>query len=434
MQTLMPLNMNDAFFRAASRFWEFGLGMLVAFFIRPGTLPTPTSWIIYFQILLSGLVGMFLLMYFGPGLSAHPSSLLAFLVAVMATFLYLCLRFEPQFNKNPASRLIDLIGRGTYPFYLLHYPALVAFSAYDFDFYGKGLFIFAVVTALSYVALRYVEKVDLMGRVSITTFFILVSIFVGLHLSDGLKEVKYSEQTQRILSTGVSGENRARCHTGGERYLAPNDSCSWGFGEKKVIVLGDSHGVEFSQALSEILPENQYTVRQLTFSGCNPASYLSTGTEVDPCGRWLNDTANFLSTLDAWKVIYIFRFPQYIQQKGARKVQEGLEQLVLSVGHPSIIVWGVPELPDRPTRLLYRGQGLSEEGTFTPIDQFELVAQMVAKASVDNLSVRPLFCDDPKKCKFVEKNQLMFFDTHHPSIHGAKAMAKYVLEKIENSR
>jgi peptidoglycan/LPS O-acetylase OafA/YrhL len=426
MLSLLPQNIGDAFFRGASRFWEFAAGMLVASMAAEDQGRIGMQRALYYPHLMFGVIGIFILMLLPLSVNGHPSPNLGFFIIAISTFLYFCVRLESFSGTHTTPILIDLLGRATYPFYLLHYPALVAIDAWGVYFPGRNLLLFFGIVLLSYFCLRYVERLKLTRIVFFGTLLALSSIFVVIYFFDGFAKIKYTPENQKMLLTGVIGENRERCHTGGENYFSPTKSCVWGQGDRKVVVVGDSHGVELSFALSKILPKQEYSLRQLTFSGCNPASYLTTDDKKDSCKDWLREVARFLRTESPFLVIYTFRYPQYINLSGIKSVEAGLKKLLEDVGHREILVWGLPELPDTPARLLYRRQDSTDHGTFAPSDSFELVAELISRINAIDLNIRPLFCGRPSSCKYYDQGHLMFFDTHHPSVYGAGKIANSI--------
>ncbi|WP_283106621.1 acyltransferase family protein [Serratia silvae] len=193
---------------------------------------------------------------------------------------------------------IQLIGKASYSIYLFHWPvvAYMANNSIEFNPLSSTVGI-ALSVALGFVSYRYFENIrNLKGikAVSAATAFSLLAFAVS---SIGLSKYWISDRTIKLEEYKYYSDNAIRIKQFGNdngicflttKYndvsFFDKEKCLTPSSEKKnILLIGDSHAAEFSQAMREEFTD--YNVMQATASGCIPIA------SIDPssyCQKLIN--------------------------------------------------------------------------------------------------------------------------------------------------
>jgi hypothetical protein len=219
-------------------------------------------------------------------------------------------------------------------------------------------------------------------------------------------------------------------------------------------VLGDSHGVELSYALGELLRAENKSVLQLTYSGCPPALTFET---YDPAySKWLKNAIPYIQDLDSPRaLILVFHHTSYLERANPYIKGNGPESAAVTYwnGFGALlkqlpdylqiyIVSPVPELPGHIRKIILPSS-ISSDST-TRAFSYPLAGEITRALSVDtmlkNLAIpykaeviepRKKICADDT-CKAVIDKKALYFDQNHPSLFGASLIAQQIKMRLTN--
>ncbi len=343
------------------------------------------------------------------------------------------------------------IGLVSYSAYLWHQP-LFAFARIrtigDVSPATMGLLILASF-ALAVLSWRFVEqpfrgrapllprRPELFGSALAASIVVLIVGGLGV-LRDGFPaRFDSSPMQQSYLDTAAASPFRKDCHTTGPDYRSPKEACHLFGLTPKVVVLGNSHGVELSYALAEALRPLGIGVEQQTISGCPPA--FGAPSDPDYCRPWTEEAvASILADPAITHVVVSYSVATWVG--GDHPVEEAAITDALGVildrlasTKRVIYVTQMPTLPGDIHKIITysdavydnRLPGRSRPDWMARRAVFDKVmAPNLARHVV--LDTTPLVCDDTT-C-FAGKDGLSFyFDNHHMSVDGARIVAKALL-------
>ena len=455
------------FYLITSRAWELLLGSIIALNYRK--LYQVQA---YKKSMLSmlGLALIFISLFIFTEQTLHPSW--PTLMPILGVCLIISFSEGTYVARLLSHKFLVYIGLISYSLYLFHQP-IIAFVKIKVDVNDQSMFLFYSFIStfiLSYCCYKWVEtpfrnKVKF-SRVSIfrlsfysLVFFIVVGLFG--HIFDGYHLRMGQEIDTRTIQTSPK---RAQCHTEGKNYTKPENACVLGGAIPSWAVLGDSHGVEISYALSNLLKEGG--VKQLTFSGCPPAYTIDTN--IVGCSKWLTEAIdNIIVTETIHNVLIAFRHSLYINgnqlssknskassykplrigvgvevafddTKVRKLYWQSFENIIMKLkeaGKNVVIVFPVPELKKHINKVIMPitmfhdlSQDLVKLNEYSFYQQrnmgvIEPLEKIVIKYDIQKLEPAISFCDD-KFFSAVINGRVMYFDDNHLSVEGAA----YVLE------
>ncbi|MFJ6417090.1 acyltransferase family protein [Paeniglutamicibacter sp. NPDC091659] len=330
-----------AYFSTFTRAWELAAGALVALLpaasnrLRKNAMGALIAWVGIAAIAYAGLT------YTGE--TAFPGYAAALPVFGTAAIIWANASGTPSpigILSHPVSRFL---GDHSYSIYLWHWPLVVflPFVSGTLGLVDKALIIVATIL-LSVLTKKYVEdnfrktldtsKVLTGGRFLLVGTLVLGlsgTLLVGVGKNQEATGDKLLTQVQRVenqvgancfgglalvnecANTGVdpmvpspaaakNDKSQAyadKCWAGGDFSERP--SCTYGTGQTKVALVGNSHAGQWLPALVDIAQERDWTITTYLASSCAPTNAptaFNTPAKVEGCleyGRWVQEqTAN----------------------------------------------------------------------------------------------------------------------------------------------
>lgn len=426
---LTPAHGAAAFYLLPTRAWELLAGALLAM--------TPRTGVHRNALLdeLSGFVGLALICF---SVFSYSENTLFPGYAAIAPVLGAALLIRAgEMSNGMISRLLSwapLVGVGliSYSLYLWHWPLVVLFSANGWLAGISGKF---AVVGLSFCAAwlswRHVERWtrsrqkfpprSLILAVScISASVVIVSLYyssLGGWSSRFSSDVVSLDQSRDDVSP-----NRRRCHFG-DGLPDLDAACELGISPPRVVVWGDSHGVELAQALSEL----GVGVKQITYSACPPALKRQSRADRPYCEQHNQRTFDYVSmNLDYKVIILVARYSQSGLSNGlAAQVQDTADKLV-AAGKRVIVIGPSPIDEDLnvPSHLARGGD------RFKALDKTRLMEFSESmKASTEVIFPTQIFCN-AEFCDLRPQGSPLLFDAHHLSLSAARILARKVVEAI----
>jgi peptidoglycan/LPS O-acetylase OafA/YrhL len=288
-----------AFYQLPSRAWEFAIGGLAAIVPLRVRWLTRATWTV---LGWTGFAAIILFQSFVPPTSHFPGWIA--LVPVLGTAIVL--KACAGNAGNPVARFLDVaplqfLGKLSYSWYLWHWPFLVFASVLvpGVSVVGKTV---AVIMALgaAILAHRWVENPIRFSRSLVTrpvrtlamgAMLMLVSVAaaqLALRFAHRLTE---DPRLQRLTASvnDIADMPRAQCVTLGTD--ADVKSCT--FADKtsttNVVLFGDSHAIQWFNAVRGIANERSWKLTTVVKSGCAAADFVGAGSDqgaIDSCAAW----------------------------------------------------------------------------------------------------------------------------------------------------
>lgn len=293
---LSNINQASSFYLLHSRAWEMLAGGLV--YLYPLKLSSRQSYAIKYI----GIIGVFSCILLMSSLMVWPGYLAAFPVISTVAVLY-------AFNANSFvtdNKISQFIGKISYSIYLWHWPIVVGFSYFSlvssiYKFIGVMLSI-----ALGTVSFYIVESPfrNAMKKYSSMRFAEIASSAVVISIPFLMGTVVYKDggvpsryPFALITSDEISSE-RARYWLDGDKpHPAPKT------GDKKVLIIGNSHGIDLTYSLMESGFKGDITYIRTTNMCSNFGYTPNTPENIALCTDVFNSIRNFDGWNDMQEVI-----------------------------------------------------------------------------------------------------------------------------------
>ncbi|WP_102797866.1 acyltransferase family protein [Bowmanella denitrificans] len=467
---------NANFYLIFSRSWELMAGALAALInrdkLRVSVIQREAICLTALLVLLVSFY-VFNSSYSWPG----PATLLP-VAATVALILY-C---------TPATMVAKLLihpwmvflGLISYSLYLWHQPIFALVRAKSLSPPTPTTFALLIMLSitLAYFSWRFVEApFRNKEKVSRTRIFVLSGagmafvalVMAVLSLQNGLPErFEVTDYTASVKSSPY----RQQCHTSTTQYLMPQEACRYFTPNTTWAVFGDSHGVELAYSLGEELDETGEGLLHLTFSSCPPAQYLeiiSAG-----CKNWLADSIDALtSNQHITNVVLNFRYNAYLNgfyrhqhwtsaeyflsgpskalslEEVREKYWQGFEEIIdslLKAGKHVFVIYPVPELRHHIQKLVVPKNifsnsyplNLQQQSSVTDYqnDNQFILKKLNALPFSDKLTAihtADLFCQN-MQCAAVKNGHALYFDDNHPSLYGAKLIARKITQHWQRAQ
>lgn len=368
--------------------------------------------------------------------------------------------------------ILVFIGLISYSLYLWHQPLFAFLRIKSIGEPSMALFLAATACSfiLAILSWKFVEtpfrNKKRFDRVAI---FKYSSVCIAAFMSLGLLGTFYQGFPQRFDVPSYAGSiqhspKRETCHTEGEDYLPPHQSCRYFGKQVSWAVLGDSHLVEPAYALAKRLEKNDVGLLHLTFSGCPPL--LSLEAKEPGCTRWLNDAVSYLeSNAEIKNVLVGFRYsaflfgdqvdsypeipdidpslrinaPRTALHNPREAYWEDFQTVIsrlLAAGKTVSVVYPIPELPMDIRRAIVPFSIFEEETAFDlekiTTTEYYFKRNQFILSKLDSLpygdhlhAVKPkeILCKE-ESCPAIIANKALYFDSNHLSTFGAELLVE----------
>ncbi len=454
------LNTNPelAFYMLPTRAWEIGLGSVVATYSHNNSDKDQKILTKNLGALAGALLILYSLLFFSnettfPGLNAIPSTLGTALIIFFGThetYVGKILKFKP----------FVYIGLISYSAYLWHQP-LFAFARIKNDLIPlSATYLIAITFVLAYLTWKFIEQPfrnnKRFTKNQIFTYALIGSIFfiiigvIGNAEKYFRKYRLHSADHINLFNTVKSSPMRAKCHTGGESYLSPQNACEYFSKNVEVAVMGDSHAVELAYSLATELEKYGIGIKHLSYSGCRPI-YQAIDNKSG-CARWTSDSLDYISrNYNINTVIISYRINQYLFGKHEKiypqlpneiseaERSETWNSLVLLLNHLQnsgkkvFFIMQAPEVKKQAEDLIFSRKNIRDNVESVPLDWWNnrnsYVMKNLKSIPKEVIVINPAdsFCDD-KNCYLTGGGESFYFDDDHMSVAGSKIIANRIIQ------
>ena len=448
---LTYIDSTSAFFSPLTRFWELGLGALLAQFQfnsqfnHSAKLSKSTNTVIS-ALGFASIVSGFLLIQHStlfPGAWA----LLPTLGAVMIIL---------SGNTNPLNRWIltnrisVFFGLISYPLYLWHWPFLSIAQIIENGLHRDGRIAIVVISILlAYLTYRFIEKPIRDRKTNPTTIKLLLA---GMVLCGGFGALIINQEgfESRInsklaeLSRDFKGTATLPRPTGDWCNDRKASFCSYTGDKPTFAIIGDSHARSLSYGLKEYIAAKGETLLTIGTGGCHlylPSLYRDENKDYGVCEDELFDTIQGVSDDSDIHTVFITSYTtgknseQAVERQttGLLRVIDRLKQS----GKKVIYLMDVPVLNIEPRFCLPSSKQSDQEGilacrlaknVFTEQSNniHSAIAELLASKSVPYIELAKPLCDE-EYCYGRDESRLLYVDDNHLSIRGAL----YVIDELK---
>jgi hypothetical protein len=233
---------------------------------------------------------------------------------------------------------------------------------------------------------------------------------------------------------------REKCHAraGSKSY---DDTCVIGDDvAPSIIVYGDSHGAELSAVLGALAKPRHASVRQITASGCPPASGF-TFPSGPACGQYNDKTLERLTAI-APSTIVLVSYSLTWSREYPQQFWPGIARTISSLrgaGHRVIVLGPVPDLPSAPgipaavARWAAMGGDPMDYSFAQREDEIrDVEARLNTIATAQGAIFLPIsqeICSG-SRCKAYQDGAVLYFDNNHLSMSGAQLIATRLLVPV----
>lgn len=452
------------FYLLPTRFWEIGIGGLIAIAAREssGLLGKLRDRLKY-----NIEVGMALI-FTGMLFQAQGFLFFDIMLPVLGAACIMLNTDATGFGRrlvdNPLANVFGLI---SYPLYIFHFPLLAAYAitGQTFSTMDRSVALGAL-SLLAYFTYRCVEtqfanarRRNALAVIGIASLVVSAAA-AYVYLNAGLPS--------RIAGNVEYDQDVGGFHEYKKRFTAcdfvADANCltalPTGVATPTIAVLGDSHADHSFPGLAAAFADRN--VLFLGMNSCPPLRGLISYDYGDKlrCTR-MNDnvSANIAGRPEIEIVILAFAMPFYYTDKGVAyqhlgpnepmlwnvesvepqpnrfaAVTTSLAQTVdfyLKAGKQVVLILDAPELPFMPAHCLERGAGLEPRDCTVPRASYVERQRSMREYVQTELSSRPgfltydpigIFCDD-QVCRMRKDDRFLYRDSNHLSIHGSRAVA-----------
>lgn len=469
-----------AFFLPQYRAWELLLGCVLALEMpRLALAPRAASALSWLGVTLivGSIISLDATSPF-PGLNAVAPCVGAALLILAGA------EQRPFVNRVIATRPFVAIGLLSYSLYLWHWPAL-AFATYYFGQPPDGLWTFgllAVALLLSVLSWRFVET-PFRRHGSARRAVIVAALALVLFISGGLVIAFAGEVRWWLPSSAVEVDRASRQFNPLSRSCGilrnanrHHDKCRFGDSEKdgfELVVIGDSHADHWVPAVGVAAARLGVGGRQVTEPGCPPlfgADRIENGRLRKICRPFEAKLERFLDEHPEARVAIVgARWDMYsenvpapgeegrtiflVDEKTKERARAASREVLtrtldatvrrlLDQGLSVVLVGQIPALPQLK-RSCFAGSpsGRHPPECSVPLEPVrerlsfsnELLTSLADKyPRVETFLPSLVLCNDDV-CSPALDGQPLYYNDDHLSVHGGRALAKYLLPYIRRA-
>lgn len=455
-QFLLTNSPQISFFSLASRFWELGLGGLLAFdqIKKPKDSINEILAIFGLSLIVSSLLLTNKDQF--PGIYAIP--------ACIGTSLII---FSGQFHQTLVARFLGnrilvFFGLISYSLYLWHYPTIEFYKELSGSLKISTIAattIFLLVTFISHLSYKHIEtpfrKVrslsqektfQIFGKKIYLPFAVsLGCILFFIITSEGVKSWQKHED-RKIFGDSTKGKADSfsgECLIEEKVDFSPDFVAKCVKGEKKkdfeVLLIGDSHAWSYSSGLIEWAEKKNYSIAALGSTKC--PSFIENGKPL--CENFLTLINNVISRNKNLKYVILADKWDDDAELGTEFTQKLSSNIKhYSDGGKQVVILGlVPVFEFDPAKCISREHAFIRKTTnlfekkicdkieaskAMPANEFlnKFFAEMVKKYGVKYFDPKKYLCDQ-KFCYSVIEGEVLYSDYHHLDFNGSYYVAKY---------
>lgn len=447
------------FYLAPTRAWELAAGALIA------VVPTHT----WAKRVSRSLAGAGLLLIFTSYALAEPAQIgLWNIVAVVgASLVILTNTSEPFSSWGLTNRVFLTIGLISYSLYLWHYPFIILTEAFELreGVEVPRLILLVLILSVSWVSWRYLEtpirRSKLFVKPIVASVLILAGVafcFTKIEQYENFTIYEptewagsfYSVVPQRALTTeqvrGMVGVNRVE---GDSTYLRSSELpyaesgvvLEYGGRKIDVLVLGDSHGLQWSPVIDLVMRDMGKTVSFMTADGTSP--FFDISLEDSGSGGLFFNADELLSFRKSTLRIIQDESPELViigavwRESYLEEGKDLIDEIVRS-GAKILLIADQPWLDigerNAPQYLSYLGVEPAGEGASSWLDRVNYDRYVESLGVIHKIQNRcPEACTviDPgglylkqdgagsRMLKVIQDNHVLFVDDDHLSVYGA---------------
>lgn len=458
-----------SFYLPLSRFWEFGIGALVALREEAPTNKI-NSKIIEISSLISILVLFCSLLYFDNSVH-HPSFLTLF--PVMSVALLICFGKSSKIVETLlTSRPIVFTGIISYSIYLLHQPIFTFLRIYFYDVealqtmvFGFGLLFTLSVLSWYFIEqpFRHRNKIGfLKNSVIIFAFFslILLSTFFAYFETSRIKFLSSSlmyEPTRGVMKSDGSVcevNDVSKVCVVGDLNKTPS-----------ISLIGDSHAQALIYSFDKILKERGLAANVYIMNGCPFIRAIKRVYYTRDCNLFVDQTISKISKETNKNVILLDNRNMYISGKNAYDEKQNKNLLVYPVDwddwqkegrvtevvklqrqtimellNLGLRVSFILPVPDAPRRVPAEVHKRVEKGNLPykhslenyinrAKNIFDLASQLSTNENFIAIYPHEIFCNSGE-CITHNADEIFYTDSNHLSIEGADLLLNAISDKI----
>ncbi|GGH56454.1 acyltransferase family protein [Frigidibacter albus] len=418
-----PISQNSAFYMLPTRAWELLAGTLLALGM-PGRFAHPR---VREAAALVGVALLAVSVFTFSDAMAFPGMLA--IAPVLGAVLLIHSAEGTAVGAVLSRTPVVFVGKLSYSLYLWHWPLVV--FAQDWGWMEGPVGQVGVLTAsftAAWLSWRFVEGQTrdrlvlptprLLRGVGITAAAVIAVNLVYSQL-DGWPARLPADLRGFDLAREDISPHRDRCHiSSGSPDPAAACVLGDGAGAESVLLWGDSHGVEISQALAE----QGVRTRTITYSSCPPA--LGSERDDRPNCREHNDQVldYVLDQPEVESVILVAYYNNPAIYAGVSRAADAL-----LAGGKAVYVVGPTPSPgeDVPTRLASGGATIFD---FAGPERAEVARHFDPRVRI--VMPSDFMCSTGTCRLLTEAGAPILFDGHHPSMSGARLIADHLVAML----
>lgn len=418
------VNSSAGFYLLTARAWEMSIGGLIFLF--------PVTALSIRSIKITGLaIIIFSVITFNSDL-AWPS----YWAAIPVLGCALVIAAGDMKNIILDNMLFQWLGRISYSLYLTHWPVYVLFNYLELTGWWMPLCGIIMSLALACISFYLVEnpsriilnkyKTKILGEVAlISTAFLTVYMSAFSVTAAAGYPGRYPFA---LISAEELAQERARYWTDGDQ-LNPVPKT----GDKKIVIIGNSHGIDLTYALTENGFKGDISYLRTTNHCSNFGFTPNEGKYKEFCNKVLESTLGYSGLKDA-DLVMLHDDWQVADATGLKKV---IDELKIRT-NAQIIVFGPKMMFNNAPMFIAKKAMENKKTTFDMINTFaqsyymsarwlinddarKIISQIKGVEYIDMLSAQ---CGKQKICNIVspKNGKYLYFDSGHLTSIGAKEL------------
>ena len=446
---LLPEHPAATFYLLHTRAWELLTGSILAL----GLLPRPASQAQREIAFAAGIVAIAVAVFGFASKTPFPgaSALLPCIGTALA--IWASEGGEAAGSRFLKFRPLMFLGLISYSLYLWHWPLIVftKLATSKHLAWTEQVSLAVVMVGLAIFTWHFVElpfRRGGAGAFSRHAIFASGTLGLGALAASAWALIALGGIPERfpetVLQIAAAREDasplREKCHShAGSKSF--DDTCVLGDDvAPSVIVYGDSHGAEFSAVLGEFAKPRHASVRQITASGCPPASGF-TYARRSACSEY-NDRMLERLTSIAPSTVVLASYSLTWSREFPDQFWPGIERTIIALrgaGHRVIVLGPVPDLPSASgiPAAVARWAALGGDPSDYSFEQHDdeihdVEARLSTIATAQGAIFLPIsqeICSG-SRCKAYQDGAVLYFDNNHLSRSGAQLIASRLLVPV----